>query len=62
MAVVFVEIAASIFSGSRLQYIGSISAKTGCILFQCRAWVVATKLKGVVITAPELHSRQQIGG
>src|SRR5208337_4713151 len=31
-----------------------MSTKTGLILFQNKAWVVATKVKGVVMTSPEM--------
>ena len=55
MAVVRGVMAASILSGSRLQVVGSISTNTGLIPFHQRACVVATKLKGVVMTSPVIR-------
>ena len=56
IAVVFGVIAASTFLGSRLKKFGSTSQKMGLIPFQCRAWVVATKLYGEVITSPVMRN------
>ena len=52
IAVVLGVMAASILLGSRLQVSDSMSTKTGLIPFHQRECVVATKLKGVVITSP----------
>ena len=52
IAVVSPVIAASILSGSMLNEIGSISTKTGRMLFQSSEWAVATNEYGVVMTSP----------
>ena len=55
MAVVLGVIATSILSGSRLQVTGSMSTNTGLMPFNHNECVVATKLKGVVITSPVIR-------
>ena len=52
MAVVLGVIKLSILLTSKLPCTGSMSQKTGFMLFQCSACVVATKEQGVVITSP----------
>ena len=52
IAVVLGVMAASILLGSKLHVSGSMSTKTGFIPFHQSECVVATKLKGVVITSP----------
>ena len=48
--------AASIFSGSRLSVLGSMSTKTGLIPFHSKECDVATNEYGVVITSPVIRS------
>lgn len=55
MAVVRGVIAASMQSGLMPQLDGSMSTNTGLMPFHQREWVVATKLKGVVMTSPVMR-------
>jgi len=48
--------AASIFSGSRLNVSGWMSTNTGLMPFHSRECAVATKENGVVMTSPEIRS------
>ena len=56
IAVVDSVTASSIRLGSKLKVIGSMSVNIGLIPFQARAWGVAAKVNGVVITSPEIPS------
>ena len=56
IAVVWGVIAASILLGSMQPVFLSISTNTGLMPFHHKAWVVATKLYGVVITSPVILS------
>ena len=49
----------SIFAGSIVIDTGSMSAKTGVMLFHESTWGVAGKVKGVVITSPANRKARQ---